>query len=157
MPDPMDPVLPRASGGSAALGLAVGARPVAFDEVLRILTGAASRDTADATAVLDLRLPRTVAAIVAGAGLGVAGAVVQAVTRNPLADPSILGVNTGAALAVVVGIAFFGLSAPSAYVWVAIAGAAVTAAFVYAVGSAGRGGATPLKLALAGAATAAAL
>ena len=80
----------------------------------------------------------------------------QGVTRNPLADPGILGVTTGASLAVVIGIAFFGLSSPTAYIWVAIAGAAVAAVFVYAVGSLGRGGATPLKLALAGAATSAA-
>ena len=80
----------------------------------------------------------------------------QGVTRNPLADPGILGVTNGAALAVVIGIAFFAMTSPTSYIWVAIAGAAVSAAFVYAVGSLGRGGATPLKLALAGAATAAA-
>jgi iron complex transport system permease protein len=79
------------------------------------------------------------------------------VTRNPLADPGILGINTGASLAVVAGLAFFGLSAATSIVWVAISGAAVTALFVYTIGSLGRGGATPLKLALAGAATSAAL
>ncbi len=81
----------------------------------------------------------------------------QGVTRNPIADPGILGVSTGASLAVVTGIVFFGLSAPSSYIWVAICGAALSAAFVYTIGSMGRGGATPLKLALSGAATAAAL
>ena len=78
----------------------------------------------------------------------------QGVTRNPLADPGILGINTGASLAVVVGIAGFGLTAASSYIWVAILGAALTAVLVYVLGSLGQGGATPLKLALAGAAPA---
>ena len=81
----------------------------------------------------------------------------QGVTRNPLADPGILGVNMGASLAVVTGIAYFGLTSASSFIWVAITGAALAAVFVYVVGSLGRGGATPLKLALAGAATSAAL
>ncbi|GAE95119.1 ABC-type Fe3+-siderophore transport system [Gracilibacillus boraciitolerans JCM 21714] len=81
----------------------------------------------------------------------------QAVTRNPIADPSILGVNTGAALFVVSGIAFFNISTASQYIWLALAGAAITAVFVFGIGSMGRGGATPLKLVLAGAATSAAL
>ena len=87
-----------------------------------------------------------------GAALALSGATMQAVTRNPLADPGILGVSSGAALAVVTGIAFFGLSNPFVYIWVAIGGAALAAIFVYTVGSLGRDGATPLKLALAGAA-----
>ena len=101
-------------------------------------------------------MPRTVLAMLVGAALAVSGAVMQGVTRNPLADPGILGVTTGAALFVVAGIAFFGLASPTSYIWVAIAGAALAATFVYAVGSLGRGGATPLKLALAGAASSAA-
>ena len=101
-------------------------------------------------------MPRTVLAMLVGAALAVSGAVMQGVTRNPLADPGILGVTTGAALFVVAGIAFFGLASPTSYIWVAIAGAALAASFVYAVGSLGRGGATPLKLALAGAASSAA-
>jgi iron complex transport system permease protein len=86
-----------------------------------------------------------------------AGCAMQGVTRNPLADPGILGVNTGATLAVVIALAFFGLSSASASIWVAILGAAITALAVYAIGSLGQGGATPLKLALAGAASTAAL
>jgi iron complex transport system permease protein len=101
-------------------------------------------------------VPRTLLAIIVGAALGLAGAVMQGVTRNPLADPGILGVTTGASLCVVTGIAFFGLASPVAFIWVAIAGAGAAATFVYAVGSLGRGGATPLKLALAGAASSAA-
>lgn len=77
----------------------------------------------------------------------------QGVTRNPLADPGILGVNMGAALAVVVGIAWFGISAANTYIWTAIFGAAAAATFVFIIGSLGAGGATPLKLALAGTAT----
>ncbi len=81
----------------------------------------------------------------------------QGITRNPLADPGILGVNMGASLAIVASIAWVGISTASGYIWTAITGAAVTAVFVYIIGSLGRGGATPLKLALAGAATSAAL
>jgi iron complex transport system permease protein len=102
------------------------------------------------------RIPRTLLAVVIGAALGLSGCVMQGVTRNPLADPGILGVNMGASLAVVTAVAFFGLTSPTGYIWVAMAGAAASAVFVYTVGSLGRGGATPFKLALAGAATSAA-
>ncbi|WP_324273379.1 iron chelate uptake ABC transporter family permease subunit [Blastococcus brunescens] len=95
--------------------------------------------------------------MVVGAALGLSGAVMQGVTRNPLADPGVLGINMGASLAVVVGFAWFGLFSATSIVWTAIAGAALAAVFVYAVGSLGRGGPTPLKLALAGTATSAAL
>src|SRR5690606_19689031 len=103
------------------------------------------------------RVPRTILAALAGAALGLSGGVMQGVTRNPLADPGLLGINAGASLAVVIGIAFFGLAAANAYIWTAIAGAAFTAIFVFLVGSLGRGGPTPLKLALAGTATSVAL
>ncbi len=104
--------------------------------------------------VRSLRVPRTGLGLVVGAALGVAGAVMQGVTRNPLADPGILGIEAGAALAVVIGIYSFGLASLTGYVWFAFAGAAVASAVVYALGSLGRGGATPVKLALAGAAMA---
>jgi len=94
---------------------------------------------------------------VVGAALGLSGAVMQGVTRNPLADPGVLGINMGASLAVVAGLAWFGLFSSTSIIWTAIAGAAGAAVFVYAVGSLGRGGPTPLKVALAGAATSAAL
>nr|WP_318244835.1 iron chelate uptake ABC transporter family permease subunit [Microbacterium pullorum] len=145
--------------GVAALGLLVvasvafGVRDVSIAEILRGLSG----DTDGiAEAAVVARIPRTVLALLVGAALAMSGATMQAVTRNPLADPGILGVSGGASLAVVIGIAFFGLSAPYAVMGVAIAGAAVAAVFVYAVGSLGRGGATPLKLTLAGAASSAA-
>ena len=131
------------------LSVAFGTRIVAVSDVLSALGG----DTSGvAQAAVVKRIPRTVLALLVGAALAVSGTTMQAVTRNPLADPGILGVSGGAALAVVAGIAFFGMSDPFLYIWVAIGGAAVAAAFVYTVGSLGRDGATPLKLALAGAA-----
>ena len=139
--------------GLALLSVAVGSRPVGWDDILAGLGG--DSDTL-AEAAVTKRIPRTLLAVVVGAALGAAGAVLQGVTRNPLADPEILGVNMGASLAVVAGIAWFGMSTPSSFVWVAIAGAGATAVFVYTVASLGRGGPTPLKLALAGTATSAA-
>ncbi|MQW75263.1 iron chelate uptake ABC transporter family permease subunit [Nocardioides sp. dk4132] len=133
--------------------VAVGSREVTLEEILAGLGG--STETMGEAAVAK-RIPRTLLAVLVGAALAVAGAVMQGVTRNPLADPGILGVNMGASLAVITGIAWFGLTAPSTYIWVGIVGAAASAVFVYAVGSLGRGGATPLKLALAGTATSAA-
>ncbi|MCJ1698095.1 iron ABC transporter permease [Rathayibacter festucae] len=140
--------------GVAVVSVMIGSRDVAWSDVVAAFGG--STDGFGQAAVAK-RLPRTVLAAVAGAALGVAGVLMQGVTRNPLADPGILGVNTGASLAVVTGIVFFGLSTATGFIWVAIGGAAIAAVFVYVVGSLGRGGATPLKLALAGAATSAAL
>lgn len=138
----------------AAASIAFGSRVVGIDDVLAGLSG--SVDGFDHAAVAK-RVPRTLLALLAGAALALSGTVMQGVTRNPIADPGILGVNMGASLAVVVGIAFFGIASATAYIWVAIVGATITAAGVYLVASIGRDGATPLKLALAGAATAAAL
>ncbi|WP_274810541.1 FecCD family ABC transporter permease [Nocardiopsis sp. N85] len=134
--------------------VAVGSRVVAWPDIVAALGG--DTEGFDRAAVAK-RVPRTLLAVLAGAALGLAGAVMQGVTRNPLADPGILGVNMGASLAVVTGIAYFGLASPTSFIWVAIAGAGVTAVSVYVIGSLGTGGATPLKLALAGAATSAAL
>ena len=135
------------------LSVALGAREVTLPEILGGLSGDV-RGVSEAAVVA--RVPRTVLALLVGASLGLAGAGMQAVTRNPLADPGILGVSGGAALAVVIGIVFFGLTDPTVYLFVAISGAAVAAVFVYGVGSLGGGGATPLKLTLAGAAISAA-
>lgn len=107
--------------------------------------------------VVRQRIVRTIFSLMCGAALGVSGALMQSVTRNPIADPSILGVNTGASLFVVCGIAFFNISSANEYIWMAIAGAIITAIFVFGIGSMGSGGATPLKLVLAGAATSAIL
>ncbi len=136
------------------LSLAFGARAVSVVDILAAFSG--HDETIEQAAIIK-RMPRTVLAVLIGAALAVSGAAMQAVTRNPIADPGILGVTTGASLAVVVGIAFLGISSAYGYMFLAIIGAALAAVFVYAVGSLGRGGATPLKLALAGAATAAAM
>lgn len=136
--------------GLAAASLSTGTRDVGWDEIAAALGGEVS---SIGEAAVSARIPRTFLAVLAGGALSLAGAVMQGVTRNPLADPGILGVNIGASLAVVVGVAWFGISSSEAYTWAAIAGAGCTAAFVYVIGSLGRDGATPLKLALAGAAT----
>jgi len=136
-----------------AASLAFGARDVSLTEIFAALGGGAE---GVGEAAVTLRMPRTALAMLVGAALALSGCAMQAITRNPLADPGILGVSSGAALAVVIGIAFFGLSNPYSYIGVATLGAAGASAFVYAVGSMGRGGATPLKLAVAGAASAAA-
>ncbi|MGM1060094.1 FecCD family ABC transporter permease [Saccharothrix sp. Mg75] len=139
---------------AAVASVVLGARDVSASDVLAGVRGL--DDTLPRAAVAQ-RVPRTLLAALVGAALGLAGAVMQGVTRNPLADPGILGVNTGASLAVVTGMVSFGLSDATSHVWVAILGAGAAAVFVYAVGSLGRGGPTPLKLALAGAVTSAAL
>jgi iron complex transport system permease protein len=136
---------------AAVLSVTFGARDVTAVDVWAGLTG--STDTASAAAVAK-RVPRTLLAILVGAALAVSGAVLQGATRNPLADPQILGINGGAGLAIVVGIAFFGLGSATSYIWVGMIGAAAAAVLVYAIGSLGRGGATPLRLALAGAVSA---
>lgn len=107
--------------------------------------------------VVRQRIVRTIFSLMCGAALGVSGALMQSVTRNPIADPSILGVNMGASLFVVCGIAFLNISSANQYIWLAIAGAMLTAVFVFGIGSMGASGATPLKLVLAGAATSAIL
>ena len=139
---------------AAAASVAFGARGVTWSDIVAGVTG--SQETLAEAAVAQ-RVPRTLLAAVVGAALGVSGTLMQGVSRNPLADPGIFGLNNGAALFVVIGITFFGMTDQYSYIWVAMLGAAVTAVFVYLVGSLGRGGATPLKLALAGAATSIAL
>ncbi|MCS5718836.1 iron chelate uptake ABC transporter family permease subunit [Herbiconiux sp. CPCC 205763] len=135
--------------------LFLGSRSIDLGAVVDALTGQNGNAT-EQMVVLDLRVPRTVIGLVAGAALGLAGALMQGLTRNPLADPGLLGVNAGASLAVVVAIAVFGIGAPSGYVWFAFLGAALAAVLVYAVAS-GRNGPTPLSLTLAGAAVTAVL
>lgn len=135
--------------------LAFGSRMISLQE---ILNGIFHFDVSSYEAnIIQKRISRTVFSLCCGAALGLSGALMQAVTRNPIADPSILGVNTGAALFVVCGIAFFNISTANQYIWFALAGAMITAVFVYGIGSLGRSGATPIKLVLAGAATSAAL
>lgn len=105
----------------------------------------------DHTVITAVRLPRLLTGLLVGAALAVAGAIMQAVTGNPLASPGLLGVNSGAALAVVLAIVFLGVPAKSLFIWFAFAGAGVSAVIVYLVASAGPGGLTPVKLVLSGA------
>lgn len=148
------PVLLLAAGVLVLLvlaSLAVGARSIAPSTVLQALTSYDPTST-DQLVVVTSRVPRTILGLLVGAALGLAGCVMQGVTRNPLADPGILGVNGGAALAIVLGIGVFGVSGVSGYVWFAFAGAAAASVVVYSVAALGREGATPVKLALSGAA-----
>ncbi|ADB35695.1 transport system permease protein [Kribbella flavida DSM 17836] len=133
------------------LSIAVGSKQIPFGTVLDALRHYDNTNT-DHVIVHSLRVPRTLIGLLVGAALGLSGALMQGVTRNPLADPGILGVNGGAALFVVGGIYWLGLTSLTAYVWLAFAGAAAASVAVYMLGSLGREGATPVKLALAGAA-----
>lgn len=104
-----------------------------------------------------LRMPRALTAALVGAALATAGAIMQGLTRNPLADPGLLGIQAGAALAVVVAVMLFRIGSMSSYAIFAFVGAGITATAVYSLGSMGRGGATPFKLTIAGAAVTALL
>jgi iron complex transport system permease protein len=140
---------------AALLSLAVGARSIPLSDVIEALRHGGSSE--NATIVTEIRVPRTLLGVAVGVALGLAGALMQALTRNPLADPGLLGINAGAAAAVVIAIGILGITGTTAYVWFAFLGAALAAVAVYAVGSAGRGGPTPVRLALAGTALSAAL
>jgi len=139
----------------SVLSIVVGARSVGLGVVLDALRDYQPADPAHQ--VVGSRLTRLVAGLLVGAGLGLAGVLLQGVARNPLADPGLLGINAGSALALVCAIALLGISSPLAFVWFAFAGALVVAVVVYAIASLGRDGATPVKLALAGAAIGAVL
>ena len=142
---------------AVVVGLAVGSRGLSPVQVVAVLAGGGD---AEARAVLlELRLPRTVVGAAGGAALAVAGAIMQGHTRNPLADPGLLGVGAGASVAVVLAVSLLGLSEPSSFLWFAFAGAAVAAAVVTALGllAAGRRDSSPATLVLAGAAVSAAL
>lgn len=135
--------------------LAFGANPLSLDAVWR---GLRTPDGSEASVVVwDLRMPRTLLGIVVGSAFGVAGALIQALTRNPLADPGILGVNAGAGFAVTLGVGVFGISGISSYIWFAFIGAAVATVVVYLIGAAGGGSASPITLVLAGVALGAVL
>jgi iron complex transport system permease protein len=138
-----------AVAGAAVLSLLVGARSVPLSALW---------DSTDPLrAVVEARLDRTVLGLAVGAALGLAGAVMQGLTRNPLADPGILGVNAGATFAMVVGMSVLGLSSTTLLLPLAFLGAAVAAVVVHLLASVGRGGATPMRLAITGAALTAGL
>lgn len=135
------------------LGIAVGAKQIPLDQVWHGVFHYSGTDTD--VVVHDVRIPRTLLGLMAGAALGLAGTVMQALTRNPLADPGVLGINAGASAAVVSAISFFGITSLTGYVWFAFAGAAVVSVAVYVLG--GTRNATPVRLALAGTALTAVL
>lgn len=138
--------------------LAVGSRSLSVGEVLGALMPPLDAAARDADIIVrELRLPRTLLAVIVGAALGAAGAAIQGHTRNPLADPSLLGVSAGAACAVVFAIYTLGASSPVEYVWFAFVGALVTSAAVFGLSSLGGGARSPLTLILAGSALAAVL
>lgn len=149
------------AGGLLALALAsllslmIGARTVSPSAVLEALR--AYDGTLADHVVVHSRLLRTLAGIAVGAALAVAGAAMQGMTRNPLADPGILGINAGATTAVVLGVYLVDASEVAQFMALALLGAAVGTVAVYTVASLGRDGATPVKLALAGAALTAGL
>ncbi|MFG2225117.1 FecCD family ABC transporter permease [Streptomyces sp. NPDC048644] len=137
------------------LSIVIGAKSIpwsqAFDALFRF------DGSNDQLVIRQERLPRTELGLVVGVALGLAGALMQALTRNPLADPGLLGVNSGASAAIAFGIGYVGLQSTLSYIWFAFAGAALVSVLVYLLGSAGRSGATPVRLALAGTAVTAAL
>lgn len=128
---------------------ASGAATVAVSDVIGAIV--AFDGSREHIVVTSLRLPRVLAGLLTGGALAVAGAIMQAVTGNPLAAPDLLGVNAGAAAAVVTAMALLGVGSPGLLIWYGFAGAAAAAAIVFALASFGRSGATPLKLVLAGA------
>lgn len=139
-----------------AASMLVGSRAVPPAEVIHALLHPDPADAISQT-VWFSRVPRTVLILVAGAALGVAGALMQAVTRNPMTDPGILGVNAGASLAVVVGLAFFGMVDISQYMWWSFAGAMITSVLVFVIGNTGIARGNPVRMTLSGVALGAVL
>ncbi|MEU0004686.1 iron chelate uptake ABC transporter family permease subunit [Streptomyces sp. NPDC006314] len=136
----------------ALASIAIGAKALSYDQVWHGLF----HDTGTyGDVVVNERLSRTVLGLLVGAALGLSGAVLQALTRNPLADPGLLGINAGASAAVVTAVTCFGVTSLTGYVWFAFLGAAAVGALVWFLG--GGRGATPVRLALAGTAISAAL
>lgn len=142
-------------GLGMVVSVAFGAAPIPLDAVVDALL--APDGSVDHLTVRTLRVPRALIAVAVGAALGTAGALIQGVTRNPLASPGILGINAGAALAVVGATFLTGASGALVYAGLAFLGAGVTGGAVYLLGSLGRTGATPIRLILAGAAATALL
>lgn len=130
------------------LSVAVGASPTTPAEVWHALFSPTGAPTD--IVVRDLRVPRTLLGAMVGAGLGVAGVLMQGHTRNPLADPGLLGISGGAAFCVVLSTTVLGVTDVYGYIWFAFAGAALAALLVFTLGAASRGGPTPVTLALAG-------
>lgn len=145
-----------ALGAAVLLSLSVGAREIPLGQAWELFFHPV-RGLPESTVLHELRVPRTLLGIIVGAALGVAGALMQSLTRNPLADPGILGVNAGASFAVVLIVVLTGVSGISFYLWFAFIGAALASIAVYALGTSRQNSATPVRLALAGVAISAAL
>lgn len=137
------------------VSVAIGSKDIPLGTVVGALIN--NTGLGDAYVIWDMRIPRTAVGFCVGLALGVSGALIQALTRNPLADPGILGVSAGAEFFVALGIAVFGVTSIGGYVWFALVGALVVTIAVYLIGSAGRGGADPVQLTLAGVALSAVL
>ena len=134
----------------ALASLVIGSRPIPSAVVVDALRGYDRRNDLHLV-IWELRVPRLITAVLAGAALGLAGAIMQAVTRNALAEPGLLGINAGAAVAVVLGVTLLGLTRPADYVWLAIVGAGLAGAAVFLLGRAHETGTNPVRLVLAGA------
>ncbi|MGA6166183.1 FecCD family ABC transporter permease [Amycolatopsis magusensis] len=137
------------------LSIAIGTKDIPLATAWHVLWN--NDGSSEAVIIHELRIPRTLLGIAMGAAIGLSGSLMQALTRNPLADPGLFGINLGAAAAIVIGIAFLGVTSIFGYVWFAFAGAAAASVVVYVLGSAGRSGSSPDRLVLAGAAVTAML
>ena len=136
--------------GCFIASVALGVADIGPLEVYRALT--TPDGSTEHLIIRTVRVPRSITALLVGAAIAVAGAIMQGLTRNPLADPGILGINSGAALAVVMAVFWLNAASLSVYAGFALVGAAIAALTVYGLGSLGRGGLTPLNLTIAGAA-----
>ncbi|PHU34588.1 FecCD family ABC transporter permease [Pseudobutyrivibrio ruminis] len=137
------------------ISVTYGVKSVGLSDVIEAFCNSNSTDYN--VNIVQARIPRSVFGLIAGAALSISGLLMQSITKNPISDPSILGVNTGAALFIVTGIAFFNIQSKLAYIGASFIGAIIAALFVYKLASAGYGGPTPIKLAISGAATSTAL
>nr|WP_203665205.1 iron chelate uptake ABC transporter family permease subunit [Streptomyces parvus] len=138
------------------LSIGLGALSIPPGDVIKALTGQPTGPRIE-DVIWSVRIPRTTLGLAAGAALGLSGCVMQALTRNPLADPGILGVSAGAAFAIVIAAGVAGIGSLFGYIWFAFAGAMAASVVVYLLGRMGRSGSTPVKLALAGVAVTAVL
>lgn len=159
----MQPVLRHAGGKLAGLTIAVLLLVCAlYASIVYGVIGTSWKTAIDAylhfdgsnehIAIKQLRVPRALIAAAVGASLGIAGTILQALTKNPLADLGLMGINSGAGLAIVCAVSFFSVSSLADYTWIAFIGAVGSGIVVYILGSAGRDGLSPLKVTLAGAA-----
>lgn len=140
----------------STISFVVGARVISLERIFRLFL-VDDPSSFDGIVLFDYRLPRTLLGLLSGAAFGVSGALIQAATRNPLADPGILGVNAGAAFFVTLAVGLLGFHSINSYIWFALLGAVVVTFAVYIIGATGRENATPVRLVLAGVALSAVL